>query len=412
MISRRHAIQKSGLLLGSAAFLQACQADRPALPASDATTSNDALDDVLRRLVVRGAPGISVAIANTQGLAWQGTAGYADLQAKTLLTTDHIFGIGSITKVFIAVIILQLAQEGRIDVYQSATAYLAPDVLAGIANTNAASIAHLMSHTSGVPSWEDDPVWIAQGRGRDLDINKIWGKTETLDYIRGPQHHAVNAPGAAYSYSNTNHTILGLVIEAITGNDAASEVRARILEPLGIPAIFLEGFESGDTNRLPRRYHHNTQTFRTGAGIAASFTIADDAFIDATGSNMSVEWTAGGMVANPADLAIFARALRDGALLNAQSMAFMQDWFDIRDSAEVAIGHGVFRRAFGDAHWIGHGGNVLGFTTNMYWLEDGDAIVIVSTNVGSMHCGDVPMTAHEVMGDTSFRKYALEIAKA
>ncbi|MCG8399952.1 beta-lactamase family protein, partial [Bacillus atrophaeus] len=76
------------------------------------------------------------------------------------------------------------------------------------------------------------------------------------------RHPATHAPGAAYAYSNSNYTLLGLVIEKVTGHDAVHELRARVLDPLGLADIRMEGFEPVDAGRLPARYHFDTPEFR------------------------------------------------------------------------------------------------------------------------------------------------------
>ncbi|MEM9989650.1 MAG: serine hydrolase domain-containing protein, partial [Pseudomonadota bacterium] len=354
---------------------------------NDTPVPQSALQEILDEYVEKGIPGVSVAIGNEKGVIWTGTSGYSHLQTKTPVDEAHVFGIGSITKVFVAVVILQLSEEGKLDLNATAPEILGDDVLKGIPNTDIATISHMLNHTSGIPSWEDDPKWIAEGRGRDLNVNHIWGKAETLDYVRGPQHKAVNKPGESFSYANTNHTILGLVIEHITKNDVMAEIRQRIYEPLHLDTIYLGGFEPADEKTVPHRYHHATEDFIENAGVAEPFENIRPGLIDATGSNLSVEWVAGGMLSNPKDLVRFATALKNGELLNEDSMAFMKSWTNT-GWGETQVGHGIFKSKSGDFTLFGHGGNVLGFTSDMGWHEESGTVMIISTNVGSMHSGD------------------------
>lgn len=367
------------------------------------------LQAALESAVARGAPGISAAIATRDGVIWTGTAGYADLEARKPIQTSNLFGVGSITKVFVTTVIMQLAQEGRLNLDSTAADILGPEVTKGIANADRATLAQLLAHTGGVISWEDDPRWIREGRGSKLQPSHLWGKTEPLDYIRGPKHPALNAPGEKHNYSNTNYTLLGLVIEKVTGQTAEVEIRRRVLEPLNLRSTFLEGFESFDTSRLPRRYHWNTPTFRQTAGIATGFQQARPDLIDATGSNLSVEWTAGGMVSTPSDLAMFALALRKARIISPASLKFMTEWTPAWKGTEV--GHGLFRTHGAAGATIGHNGSVLGFTGSFYWTEQGDAIVAVLSNVGTMHAGDVPTSAAHVAHEPTFSKLAVQFAQ-
>lgn len=379
------------------------------------STSEDArveaaseLQSLLDGGVAMGIPGIAGAVATSEGLAWSGVAGMADLQAGTPVRSDMLFGIGSITKTFVAVVTLQLAEEGRLDLGATAASLLGSAV-EGIPNADKATIAQLLNHTGGVPSWEDDPVWISDGRGATLDASRIWGKTETLPYIKG--HEPLAAPGVSYSYANTNYTLLGMIIEQVTGEEAVDEIRSRILEPLGLADIYLEGFEPVPGEQLPRRYHWATSTFREDAGVNAEFPDVRADLIDASSSNLSVEWTAGGMVASARDLALYVVALRDGLLLEPESMDFMLDWFPAGE--RVQIGHNVFRREYPDGLvTIGHSGSVLGFTGSMYWVEGTDVVVAVVANVGTMHSGRVPGSAGSVSQARAFIDQAIKMAGA
>lgn len=367
------------------------------------------LQAALDSAVAHGVPGVSAAIATRKGVIWTGAAGVADIKAETPLTTDRLFGVGSITKMFVATVVMQLAQEGRLDLNRTAGEVLGPEIIRGIANADHATLAQLLNHTSGIPSWEDDPTWIRAGRGNKLKPARIWSRVETLDYIRGNDHPALNEPGASYHYSNTNYTLLGLAIEKVTGQPAEAEIRRRVLDPLRLRDTFMEGFERFDTARLPHRYHYFTPTFQQTAGVARSFKRVRPDLFDATGSNLSVEWTAGGLVSTPSDLAMFALALRDARIVSPASRKFMMEWTPAWRGAEV--GHGLFRMNDAAGTIIGHDGGVLGFTASLYWAEASDAIVAVTANVGVMHVGGSLPSAGTIAHQSEFAKLALRFAE-
>jgi D-alanyl-D-alanine carboxypeptidase len=196
----------------------------------------------------------------------------------------------------------------------------------------------------------------------------------------------MNAPGEKYAYANTNHTLLGLVIEHVTGNNLVDDIHRRILKPLNLSDIYLEGFQSVPSERLSKRYHYSTPEFERDAGIHSSFPTVREGLIDVSTSNLSVEWAAGGMVASASDLACYAAALQTGKLLQPQSMAFMKDWFPIKPGQE--IGHGMFRVCTQAGYTlVGHMGAVLGYTASMQWFEGQDLAMVVLANVGTMHIG-------------------------
>jgi D-serine dehydratase len=363
------------------------------------------LQALLADAVSVGIPGTSAAVATRDGVVWTGTSGAANVRTGESVRADMLFGIGSITKTFLAVVTLQLVEERRLRLDDSAASVLG-DVAVGTANAEHATIAELLNHTSGVPSWEDDPIWIRDGRGASLDVNRMWGKSDTLAYIKG--HLPSTAPGEIYSYSNTNYTLLGLLIEKVTDAGAVGEIRKRILEPLGLKDIYLEGFEPIPQDRLSHRYHWATPDFRRDAGVNTAFTEVRPGLIDVSGSNLSVEWTAGGMVATARDLALYGAALRDGKLLSPQSMQFLTQWFPAGKTMQV--GHGVFREEHpGGFALIGHNGAVLGFSATLYWVERADVVVAAMCNVGATHSGDGPKGLNSVVKSREFLETVLQL---
>ena len=368
-----------------------------------------ALTHQLNKAIQSGIPGLSVAIADKTGLIWTGVSGTADITTATPVKESDLFGIGSITKTFVAVVILQLMEEGRLNLQQTAVDILGLDVAGKIPSGNLATLAQLLNHTGGIPSWEDDPTWIKEGRGEKLNVNKRWQREETLPYIF--ETSPINKPGEQYAYANTNHTLLGLVIEKITGNDLVDEIKQRILQPLGLNNIYLEGFQDLPQSRLAKRYHYASPDFIRNAGVApefvsvASITSHAPALIDVSPSNLSVEWAAGGMVATARDLALYAAAFQAGTLLKPESMAFVHEWFPVNDRTQ--IGHGVFKTNTKKGHrLIGHMGAVLGYTGSMQWSDEHNIAIVVLANVGTMHAGQGLPSAASLALDDDFLEAA------
>lgn len=344
----------------------------------------------------------------TQQAQWHSVAGQSDILAQTPIEKATAFGIGSITKLFVAVVILQLVREGKISLEDQTFSILEADVLDGIPNAAEASIGDLLGHRGGIPSWEDDPRWIVDGRGRNIDYQKIWEKQETLEYVKQPG--TTGFPVGKYSYANTNYTLLGLIIERVTGNTAEAEIRHRILQPLDMEATYLEGFEQPSSDQTPHRYHWATDTFRWTAGISPQFIRVRDDLIDATGANLSVSWTAGGMISNPTDLLKFAVALQTGKLLDPASMTTFMEWQEADESKDM--GHGIFRLKRVDLPdtWVGHNGGVLGFTGALWWNTDGSCAISILSNVGGSHAGEVPSSAAKVALSTDFLPLCAQLA--
>jgi D-alanyl-D-alanine carboxypeptidase len=351
------------------------------------------LRDAMETGIAMGLPGLSVAVGNGEGLVWSGTAGYSDVMRRVPVKSDDRFCLGSITKTFVATVILQLVEEGKLDLDKTPTDYVDLEIVRAVPNTSEATLRHLLNHQSGIPTWEFQKEWMRKGRGDAMTLGHVWGKTETLEYCTGDLLPATNAPGAQYRYSNTNYTILGLIIEQVTGNDAAAEIRKRILEPLGLRNTFLESFEEIPGGYVSH-YHYATAAFQEAAGVHRGFTEIRPGVVESTAANLSPEWTAGGMLSSAPDLLRYARALRDGELLGVTAHKQMFTYYPPsgggRPNRQYMLGISRSERAFGDYASVGHGGGTLGFSARMIWFEGTDVIVIMLTNIGSMHSGLSP----------------------
>lgn len=350
--------------------------------------------EILRNALVSGVamgiPGLSVAIGQGDSLAWRGTAGYSDLSRKVPVQPNDRFGIGSITKTFVAHVILQLVQEGKLDLAKTPMDYLDLDVVRQVPNTDQATLRQLLNHQSGIPTWEFQPEWIRTGRGDRMQLGHIWEKTETLPYVARDHFAAEDAPGMRYAYSNTNYTILGLVIEAVTGNDVMAEIRKRVLEPLHLKNTFLESFEQIPGGYV-HHYHYATPHFQQVAGVHRGFTEARPYLVESTAANLSPEWTAGGMVSTASDLVRWAQAIRKAELLQPAMQKELFTYYAPTESSNGRVEYmqGVMRlKDYFEGHTVlGHSGGTLGFTAMMFWLGGTDTTVVLLTNVGGMHSG-------------------------
>ncbi len=349
-------------------------------------------DEVLRNAMITGIcmgiPGMSIAIGYKDQLIWTGADGYSDILNKIPVKTNDMFGIGSITKTFVARVILQLAEEGKIDLNRTATDYVNLEIIKRVPNADKAKITQLINHQSGVPTWEFEADWIKDGRGSNMKLNHVWEKSETLDYITKDKVKADFKPGERYAYSNTNYTLLGLIIEAVTGNDVMTEIRNRIFKPLKLDRIYLESFEEVPDG-LVHHYHYATPGFDKVAGIHPNFKGIRPYLVESTSANLSPEWVAGGMVASAATLVRWAQAVKNGELLGAEMQKEVFNFHPPKNiknpNREYLQGISSSLNYYNGEKAFGHSGGTLGFTAMMFWLEDSDVSIVLLTNVGRMH---------------------------
>lgn len=375
-----------------------------------ATGAEDALRAQLAAGLARGMPSISMAIATRQGVIWSDAVGYANLPSRSLAHTGYLYGIGSITKMFVACVIEQLIDEGRLRLDDTGAGLLGKEIVAGIPNADRATVRQLLDHTSGVPSWEFDSEWIRHGRGSAMDVSHIWGKTEALDYLRSGRDRATNEPGLGYGYSNSNYTLLGLIIEKVTGHDAVREIHERLLAPRGLTDIRFEGFEPVDPARVPSRYHFGTADFVRDAGLHSSFRRIGGPLIDVSRSNLSTEWTAGAVLATARDLALFVRDLRDGQVVSAAALQRMVA-FRATDDPDEDMGQGLALDRYAREQLIGYTGNVLGFGGAVGWIPGEDVVIALLTNVGAMHAGNTAYYPEKLLKDSRIIAAARAVAR-
>lgn len=133
-----------------------------------------ALQITSTRSIDAGVPSLSAQVSTSQGVLWQSSAGLADVETQKPIGKNQVFGIGSITKVFLTVVILRLVEESKLRLQDTVKDILARQIYHGIVVASEATVARLLTHTSGVDSWEEDPILIIiNGRGKKLEPEKV-----------------------------------------------------------------------------------------------------------------------------------------------------------------------------------------------------------------------------------------------
>ncbi|MGW2476131.1 serine hydrolase domain-containing protein [Streptomyces sp. NPDC001665] len=326
-----------GVAAGMQSGGAAVAAERSAAPS--ATT--DQLPAVLHRLTtVDGAPGALVEARGRRGNTVL-TSGVADIDSGAPVRGDSRFRIGSMTKPFVATVVLQLVGERRADLDAPVERYL-PDVVRDHpGDWRGVTLRRLLQHTSGLPDYLDflspqdilmDPL--AHRDTRDL-VDLALDQPRTF------------RPGRGWDYSNTNYLLAGMVIEKVTGRPYEEEIRRRIIQPLGLTATSVPGDDPAIPGPHPRGY------VRPGK---------DAPLMDATTINPSVAGASGEMVSSASDLNRFLGALLGGRLLEPAQLGEMTKARPVGDGR--AYGLGLERRWLpcGGSYW-GHGGDIFGFQT-------------------------------------------------
>ncbi|WNV87407.1 serine hydrolase domain-containing protein [Umezawaea sp. Da 62-37] len=315
-----------------------------------------------------GAPGVLVELTTPTGSA-KVRAGYADTTARTPVPWDAHFRIGSSTKTFTATVLLQLVGEGRLSLEDAVDRWL-PGVVAGNGNDGAKiTVRQLLQHTSGLPEYlqAEDMAFLGSAEGFQADRFRNFTGSELV--AMAMTLPPVFAPGADWSYSNTNYVLAGMIIKRITGHDWNSEVRTRIIEPLHL-----------DDTTAP-----HVMPFLIGAHATGYALFAPDGpAIDATALSPSWAGAAGAIVSDTADLSTFLRALLGGRLLRPAQLAEMRKTVPatpldpIWPGARYGLGLVWIPTSCG-GYWS-HGGDIPGFKTRNGVSADGRTSVVITMN--------------------------------
>ena len=319
-------------------------------------------------------PGLTVAVNNGQE-TWTYATGYARLAEQTPIEPGDKFRIGSMTKTFTSMVVLQLAQECVLALDDPVPRWL-PDLAP---NWSTITVRQLLNHTSGIGDFTHSPNWI---------LPFTFFPTETISPTAlielGESQPRTGPPGRHWSYSSTNTIVLGMIIEAAGGHTWQHEVQTRFLEH---PALNLRDTVVPDANQnsLPGA-HTNGYVNYSKLGLSDLFK---DQLIIRDRASPSFTWSSGDMFGAVADLSRWMRALGRGILLNEEYYQQQFDWRPIETifgrpaPPGMAMGLGILRYGSFEGqelHSIGHRGQIYGFDASMQYLPDQDVAITVFAN--------------------------------
>jgi D-alanyl-D-alanine carboxypeptidase len=351
--SRRHcdALRLSMLAsiatLALATSLVAAAAAAPTRPGA----SRQSLQQTLDSLVAAGVPG-AVMLVRTGGHTLRLASGYANLERRTPIRVTDRFRVGSLTKTFVATVVLQLLGEQKIALDDTVERWL-PGL---VPNGENITLRELLNHTSGLFSYGDDPaVPKPYLRG---DSGYIWTPRQLLKIAF--MHKPLFPPGRRYSYSDTNYILLGLIVEKVTGRPLASELSQRIVRPLGL----------NDTS-------FGTTTHITGSH-ADGYIRLNGHLVDFVASP-TVAWAAAAIVSTADDIAHFYRALLSGRLLSPPLLRQMET--TVRWGHPGGYGLGLMDPQLSCGAVWGHLGEFPGYTVFAFSSRDGKHQIMLLANV-------------------------------
>ncbi|WP_406222872.1 serine hydrolase domain-containing protein [Streptomyces decoyicus] len=335
----------------------------PAASASDSAASAaaaarpDAVQQALNTLVRDdGMPAALASVQDRNGRIRSYTAGVGDLTTGSKVPRDGQVRIGSNTKAFTAVVVLQLVGEGKIGLDATVDTYLPGLVRGKGIDGRRITVRQLLQHTSGLPEYgihvDDDEI-----------RNRYFEPRELLDIAL--RYKADAAPGTTWGYSNTNYVLAGLIVQKVTGRPLAEEMDRRIIKRIGLRHTYFPApGEMTIREPHPHGYHRKP---------------ANTPLRDFTEMDPSAGWAAGQLISTNSDLNRFFTALLAGRLLPAAQLAEMRTTVPAGTSG-LRYGLGLTSRPLpcGGLSW-GHGGSFPGYETRGGATDDGRAANVAVT---------------------------------
>ena len=320
-----------------------------------------AVQDQLEAVVATGVPGVAVVALGPEGRV-EAAAGFADVGTGESLTVEHRFRIGSVTKIFVSALVLQLVAEGLLELDGDAAPFV-----------EGVTIRQLLNHTSGLDDFVGDIVSFFEPYRRDSAHRWELGPRDELRLVM--EKPRLFPPGEGWAYRGSNYIVLRLLVEEATGVSLRDALRERILAPLALERTDLvEGPLRGDCARgyLPA----DTPVLPGGPGP-----------VDVTEVDVPFHRAGGGVVSTAGEIAKMLRALLGREFLPDGVRAEMlqavdSDWPET-DRYGLGIGEitammGRQRSPCGPA-W-GHIGFSVGYTAIALSSEDGKRQVVICAN--------------------------------
>lgn len=310
--------------------------------------------ELKQTLLKHGIPGAVVAVFDGENETFI-TEGYADIEKLTPINEDMKFRIASNTKTFTARRILQLIEEGRLNLGDKLITLLPG---CGIKYADSISVKQLLNHTSGIANYNGQSAFTKTWFTNPL---YKWSAEEILNIIRNSTPDFLPGTPGAWKYSDSNYYLLGLIIEKITNNSARNEITDNVIKPLGLSNTSFPA-----TPEMP-------EVYCTGY----KFDADKKSLVSAININPAAPWTAGAIVSNVSDLGKWVKELGSGSRLTEKMRRECFNFVPFAPGSHYAYGLGVMQITGG---LRGHTGMIQGYESCMLYSPEKDAGIVVFFN--------------------------------
>ena len=336
-------------------------------------TKTEQLDELLNQYLDYGKFNGSVLVADQGKVMYKKGFGMANMEWDIPNKPNTKHRLGSVTKQFTAMLILQLVAEGKIDLQTPITTYL-PDYPKE--NGDKITTHHLLTHSSGIPNYTAFPDFFAAESRNPYTPDQFVKKFEDkeLEFT----------PGEKFNYSNSGYFLLGVLIEKLSGKTYEEMLHEKIFTPLGM-------HDTGYDNHKDILKNRATGYEKNGAS-----------FINSAYLDMSIPYAAGSLYSTVEDLYLWDQALYTTTLLPQKYMdLFFTPYIAAFGNSQYAYGWGVGKEVIGNTTdsitVISHGGGINGFNTNISRLPSNKSLVVLLNNTGGAPLGEMTRSIIGIM---------------
>jgi len=359
------------LLSCKKALIEPTQNTAPGIPWQDSSSKhpkNELFKALLEKYRVKGLPGIALLVNDANG-TWIGSTGKADIEKNIPFLPSTVSKAASITKLLVGTLVFKLIEDsvhtglGYSFLNTKINEWLPHSITDNLANGNIVTLGQCMKHETGIPDViEQDAFYLAVLN----NPNKIWQPEEILSFVYDKP--AVFYPSDTAIYSNTNTTLVTMVIEAATGKKHGDLLRQYVIDPLGMTNTFYQPYDALPTYTAQGYFDlYNNNTIVNVSNLI-------------TGSGNGY----GGIFSNVFDLYKFIDALLiKQTVLTATSLSIMQTWG--KPDGVNEYGYGIMKKFIsrGIDAGIGHSGRDLGYTANVFYFPNKNVTHVFFINYGT-----------------------------
>ncbi len=334
------------------------------------TSPAEQMDSLLSNIYPADGPGASVLVVKDGKTIIRKAYGMGNIELNIPLRPDMVFRLGSITKQFTSAAIMKLVEQGKINLDDPMTKYLPDYPVHGYNIT----IENLLTHTSGIKSYTSLPEVMEQQINEDLTVQELTDtfKNQPMDF----------APSTAYLYNNSGYSLLGAIIEKVSGKTYEEYIQEEIFTPLGMTHSYYGSF----TKIIPNR--------------VMGYHVTEDGVQNAEYISMRIPYSAGSLLSTVDDLQKWTDALYAGKVVSNESLQKMTTPYVLSngknagsDKEDQGYGYALSVADLKGHRVVGHGGGINGFSTNLQRIEDEDLLVVILTNNASATIGPSTVTS-------------------